>query len=172
MSTAPFALTPRQREVLDVLIRVHDATGITPSFQEIADEVGLGSKSGVSRIMDALEQRGWIQRLPNFARAIRILRRPEDLEAQWLIWSNQIGAWWKQNKTSYTRALSDAGRFTRDEALRVCGLGFDGWDGTQAPTRLPVRLEDAEAAAAMGADALLPIPRPNLSRSTPSTQTN
>lgn len=152
MSTAPFALTPRQREVLDVLIRVHDATGITPSFQEIADEVGLGSKSGVSRIMDALEQRGWIQRLPNFARAIRILRRPEDLEAQWLIWSAAYGSWWRADQAGYTRVLAEAGRYTRHTALSISGRGRDGWDGTAAPTELPVRLEDAMAAAAMGAE--------------------
>jgi repressor LexA len=71
MSADPFALTPRQRQVLDALIAAIDSTGVTPSFQEIADEVGLGSKSGVARIMDALEQRGWIQRLPTFARDIR-----------------------------------------------------------------------------------------------------
>jgi SOS-response transcriptional repressor LexA len=152
MSTAPFALTPRQREVLDVLITAIDSTGVTPSFQEIADTAGLGSKSEVSRILDALEQRGWIERQHNRARAIRILRRPEDLEAQWLIWSVVNGSWWRADQAGYTRVLAEAGRYTRHTALSISGRGRDGWDGTAAPTEVPVRLEDAMAAAAMGAE--------------------
>ncbi|EAP88634.1 LexA repressor [Oceanicaulis alexandrii HTCC2633] len=152
MSDTPFALTPRQRQVLDALIAAIDSTGVTPSFQEIADEIGLGSKSGVARIMDALEQRGWIQRLPNFARAIRILRRPEELEAQWLIWSVIYGSWWRPDRAGYTRVLAEAGRYTRHTALSISGRARDGWDGTAAPTEVPVRLEDAMAAAAMGAE--------------------
>ena len=152
MNAAPFALTPRQRDVLDMLIAAIDSTGVTPSFQEIADAAGLGSKSEVSRILGAIEQRGWIERQHNRARAIRILHRPDELEAKWLIWSVINGSWWRAEQAGYTRVLAEAGRYPRHTALSICGRGRDGWDGSRPPTELPVRLEDVEAAAAMGAE--------------------
>ena len=168
MSAAPRSLTPRQREVLDVLIKAQDATGVTPSFQEIADAVGLGAKSGVHRIISALEKRGWIERLPNCARAIRILRRPGEQEAQWLIWSVRNGKWWKPGGNGYTRHLSEAGHYTRDDALRICVPGQIGWGGAPAPTELPVRLEDAETVTAMAVESAMSRSGPDLIRPTPS----
>lgn len=151
MSNAPFALTPRQREVLDLLIAAIDSTGVTPSFQEIVDAANLASKSEVSRILAALEQRGWIERQHNRARAIRILRRPEDLEAQWLIWSVAGKAWWSDDSDAFTDHLINAKRYTRDDALRICADAVDHWNGKSSPYRIPVRLEDAEAVIAKGA---------------------
>ncbi|WP_375549478.1 MarR family transcriptional regulator [Oceanicaulis alexandrii] len=152
MSTDPFSLTVRQQQVLDILITAIDTKGVTPSFQEIADAAHLGSKSGATRVLNALEQRGWIERQHHRARAIRILRRPEDLEAQWLIWSVINGTWWRADQAGYTRVLAEAGRYTRQTALSISGRGRDGWDGTRPPTELPVRLEDVEAAVAMGSE--------------------
>lgn len=68
-------LTARQRDAL-VFIQKYTAEneGISPSFDDIQTALGLGSKSGVHRIVTALEERGRIRRLPNRARAIEIIR--------------------------------------------------------------------------------------------------
>lgn len=72
--------TRKQAEMLAFLANYLDATGgIAPSFQEMADAVGLKSKSGVHRLITALIERGKIARIPDRARAIRII--PEDIFA-------------------------------------------------------------------------------------------
>jgi repressor LexA len=70
-------LTIRQRDVLDFIIDYLKKQGVPPVYDEIADGVGLGSKSGVNRILVALEKRGWIARMPGRARSIVVLRVPE-----------------------------------------------------------------------------------------------
>src|SRR5690606_2879432 len=52
-------------------------TGISPSFEEMKDALDLKSKSGVHRLISALEERGFIRRLPNRARALEVLKVPE-----------------------------------------------------------------------------------------------
>jgi len=52
-------------------------TGVSPSFDEMKDALGLKSKSGVHRLIKALEERGFIKRLPNRARALEVVRLPE-----------------------------------------------------------------------------------------------
>lgn len=65
-------LTRRQQDALNFLIDFHDQNGIYPSFDEIKDGIGLASKSGVHRLLTALEKRGYIRRLPDRARAIEV----------------------------------------------------------------------------------------------------
>lgn len=70
-------LTRKQHELL---MFIHDRladTGISPSFEEMKDALGLKSKSGVHRLISALEERQFIRRLPNRARALEIIRMPE-----------------------------------------------------------------------------------------------
>lgn len=70
-------LTRKQR---DLLLYVHDhmsEDGIAPSFDEMKDALGLKSKSGIHRMITALEERGYIERLPHRARALEIKRLPE-----------------------------------------------------------------------------------------------
>ena len=70
-------LTAKQRELL-LLIDVRLKTGgISPSFDEMRDALGLKSKSGVHRLISALEERGFIRRLPNRARALEVLKVPD-----------------------------------------------------------------------------------------------
>ncbi|MBT6123103.1 MAG: transcriptional repressor LexA [Candidatus Puniceispirillum sp.] len=67
-------LTRKQSELLEYLtthLSVHD---VPPSFDEMRDALGLASKSGIHRLVSGLEERGYIRRLPNRARAIEILR--------------------------------------------------------------------------------------------------
>jgi len=72
-------LTPKQRDLLMFIHRrIHD-TGVSPSFDEMKDALELKSKSGVHRLITALEERGFIRRLPHRARALEVLKVPEAL---------------------------------------------------------------------------------------------
>ncbi|MBA3897756.1 MAG: transcriptional repressor LexA [Sphingomonadaceae bacterium] len=70
-------LTRKQHELI---CYIHDRlaeTGVSPSFEEMKDALDLKSKSGVHRLISALEERAFIRRLPNRARALEVLRMPE-----------------------------------------------------------------------------------------------
>ncbi len=70
-------LTRKQHELL---FYIHDrlaAEGVSPSFEEMKDALGLKSKSGVHRLISALEERDFIRRLPNRARALEVVKMPE-----------------------------------------------------------------------------------------------
>ena len=69
-------LTRKQRELLMFLEERISRSGVTPSFEEMKDKVGLKSKSGIHRLISALEDRGFIKKLPFKARAIEILKLP------------------------------------------------------------------------------------------------
>lgn len=66
-------LTPKQAELLAYLDEFTAREGHSPSFDQMTTQLGLSSKSGVSRLIDALEERGCIIRLPNRARAISVV---------------------------------------------------------------------------------------------------
>ena len=70
------------RKQYELLLFVHERlkeTGVPPSFDEMKDALDLRSKSGIHRLIKALEERGFIRRLPNRARALEILRLPESM---------------------------------------------------------------------------------------------
>ncbi len=75
-------LTRKQHELLTFLAESSHRSEVTPSFDEMREAVGLASKSGIHRLVTALEERGYIRRLPNKARAIEILRTPPSLQAE------------------------------------------------------------------------------------------
>jgi repressor LexA len=75
-------LTAKQHELLRFIQRKLEETGISPSFEEMKDALDLKSKSGVHRLISALEERGFIRRLPNRARALEVLREPENVAAE------------------------------------------------------------------------------------------
>lgn len=70
-------LTRKQHQLLLFIDQRLRATGISPSFEEMKDALDLKSKSGVHRLIGALEERQFIRRLPNRARALEVLRVPE-----------------------------------------------------------------------------------------------
>jgi repressor LexA len=72
-------LTAKQHELLLFIQRKLEETGISPSFEEMKEALDLKSKSGVHRLISALEERGFIRRLPNRARALEVLRQPENV---------------------------------------------------------------------------------------------
>ncbi len=74
-------LTAKQHELLRYIQLRLEETGISPSFEEMKDALDLKSKSGVHRLISALEERGFIRRLPNRARALEVMRQPEDVGA-------------------------------------------------------------------------------------------
>ncbi|MGB3739626.1 MAG: transcriptional repressor LexA [Pontixanthobacter sp.] len=71
-------LTAKQHELIRFIQQRLEETGISPSFEEMKAALDLKSKSGVHRLISALEERGFIRRLPNRARALEILKNPED----------------------------------------------------------------------------------------------
>ncbi|MFC4292181.1 transcriptional repressor LexA [Sphingorhabdus arenilitoris] len=70
-------LTAKQNELLRFIHERLEEGGVSPSFEEMKDALNLKSKSGVHRLIGALEERGFIRRLPNRARALEILQMPE-----------------------------------------------------------------------------------------------
>jgi repressor LexA len=70
-------LTSKQNELLRFIHDRLESSGVSPSFEEMKDALNLKSKSGVHRLIGALEERGFIRRLPNRARALEILQLPE-----------------------------------------------------------------------------------------------
>jgi repressor LexA len=74
-------LTAKQHELLRFIQRKLEETGISPSFEEMKEALDLKSKSGVHRLISALEERGFLRRLPNRARALEVLRQPDDVSA-------------------------------------------------------------------------------------------
>jgi repressor LexA len=75
-------LTRKQRELLKFIQEKLGETGISPSFDEMKEALGLKSKSGVHRLITGLEERGFIKRLPHRARALDVVRLPEDQTAK------------------------------------------------------------------------------------------
>ncbi len=72
-------LTRKQHELLMFIHERLKETGIPPSFDEMKDALDLASKSGIHRLITALEERGFIRRLPNRARALEVVRMPDSI---------------------------------------------------------------------------------------------
>ena len=70
-------LTAKQQELLIFIQRRLEEGGVSPSFDEMKDALDLKSKSGIHRLISALEERGFIRRLPNRARALEVLKMPD-----------------------------------------------------------------------------------------------
>ena len=74
-------LTAKQRELLLFINQRLTATGVSPSFDEMKDALRLRSKSGIHRLVGGLEERGFIRRLPHRARALEVIKLPEESAA-------------------------------------------------------------------------------------------
>lgn len=70
-------LTAKQNELLRFIHERLEISGVSPSFEEMKDALDLKSKSGVHRLIGALEERGFIRRLANRARALEVVKMPE-----------------------------------------------------------------------------------------------
>jgi repressor LexA len=72
-------LTRKQHELLLFIHQRMKESGIPPSFDEMKEALDLASKSGIHRLITALEERGFIRRLPNRARALEVIRLPDSM---------------------------------------------------------------------------------------------
>ena len=73
-------LTKKQKDLLILIDNRISAVGVPPSYDEMKDALGLASKSGIHRLITALEERGFVRRLPNKARALEVIKMPEGLQ--------------------------------------------------------------------------------------------
>lgn len=71
-------LTAKQKQLLVFIQDRIRETGVSPSFDEMRDALDLASKSGIHRLITALEERGFLRRLPHRARALEVVKLPED----------------------------------------------------------------------------------------------
>src|SRR6266566_9065449 len=72
-------LTRKQLELLLFINERVKESGVPPSFEEMKEALNLRSKSGIHRLITALEERGFIRRLPNRARALEVIRLPDSI---------------------------------------------------------------------------------------------
>ena len=72
-------LTKKQHELLIFINKWLENHGVSPSFDEMKEALGLKSKSGIHRLITGLEEREFIRRLPHRARALEVLRLPDDV---------------------------------------------------------------------------------------------
>lgn len=70
-------LTTKQHDLLMFIYTRLKETGVPPSFEEMKEALGLKSKSGIHRLITALEERGFLRRLPHRARALEIIKMPD-----------------------------------------------------------------------------------------------
>jgi repressor LexA len=75
-------LTKKQKNLLIFINEKLKRTGISPSYDEMRMSLNLKSKSGIHRLISALEERGFIKRLPHKARALEVIKLPENAGAQ------------------------------------------------------------------------------------------
>ena len=73
-------LTRKQHELLTFINNRMERSDVAPSFEEMKEALKLKSKSGIHRLITALEERGYIQRLPHRARALEIKRLPDNMK--------------------------------------------------------------------------------------------
>ena len=71
-------LTRKQHQLLTYIEKHINSNGIPPSYDEMKIALGLKSKSGIHRLITALEERGFLRRLPHKARALEVMRKPQD----------------------------------------------------------------------------------------------
>ena len=75
-------LTRKQYELLVFIDRHLKQTGFSPSFEEMKEALQLKSKSGIHRLISALEERGFLRRRHHRARALEVVRLPDDMQAR------------------------------------------------------------------------------------------
>ena len=85
-------LTRKQVQLLEFIQKRMTTEGVPPSFDEMKDALDLRSKSGIHRLITALEERGFIRRLPHRARALEIIRLPENMAAAGITPATRAGA--------------------------------------------------------------------------------
>ncbi len=138
-------LTSKQHELMQFIHAKLEETGISPSFEEMKDALELKSKSGVHRLISALEERGFIRRLPNRARALEILKQPGDAVP---------------NMTASARARQAVSRSANDDTKGGASYGRDVPEPANDIVNLPLhgRIAAGAPIQAFEQDTNLPVP--------------
>ena len=115
-------LTIKQRDLLMLIHTRLTETGVAPSFDEMKDAVGLKSKSGIHRLITALEERGFLRRLPQRARALEVVRLPDDIAPMQSPVETPRYQELKASGVSEPTSLTDFRNRKTDQALRRGGM--------------------------------------------------
>ena len=81
MYTICSMLTKKQKNLLLFINKKLRSSGVSPSYEEMKESLNLKSKSGIHRLISALEERGFIKRLAHKARALEVIKLPETASA-------------------------------------------------------------------------------------------
>ena len=103
-------LTKKQKNLLLFINKKLRASGVSPSYEEMKESLNLKSKSGIHRLISALEERGFIRRLAHKARALEVIKLPETASANdiYNVLTNHQGP-----------LISESGIKTKDELLSL-----------------------------------------------------
>lgn len=112
-------LTCKQYELLLFIHNYMKETGIPPSFDEMRIALELSSKSGIHKLMIALEQRGFIRRLPNRARAVEVIRLPDKITFNLSLARKLSPSIIEKNKRKISKNLTDFDNFDAEEKKNV-----------------------------------------------------
>ncbi|WP_273754161.1 MULTISPECIES: transcriptional repressor LexA [unclassified Bartonella] len=108
-------LTCKQYELLLFIHNHVKETGVPPSFEEMKNALELSSKSGIHKLIVALEQRGFIRRLPNRARAIEVIRLPEKITFSLSLARKISPSMIEKNKRKISTNLANLENFEEEE---------------------------------------------------------
>jgi repressor LexA len=123
-------LTRKQFELLRFIHERLTEAGVPPSFDEMKDALDLRSKSGIHRLITALEERGFIRRLPNRARAIEVIKLPDS-----------VGHGFSNGRSrGFTPSVieGDLGRVRAVAATAIPSVGADEEEDGRRPIAVPV----------------------------------
>lgn len=101
-------LTRKQQELLLFINQRLNESGVSPSFDEMKDALALKSKSGIHRLISGLEERGFIRRLAHRARALEVVRLPENMGAKLAKVAQKTGEAIKNTGGKVGRAVENA----------------------------------------------------------------
>lgn len=100
-------LTAKQHQLLLFINGRLTETGVSPSFDEMKDALGLKSKSGVHRLINALQERGFIRRMANRARALEVVKLPDTQDSEKKTSSNVLAGNFGQKQADPTPSQQD-----------------------------------------------------------------
>ncbi|UNE53411.1 transcriptional repressor LexA [Bartonella machadoae] len=112
-------LTCKQYELLLFIHNHIKETGVSPSFEEMKIALEISSKSGIHKLMVALEQRGFIRRLPNRARAIEVIRLPEKITFNLSLARKISPSMIEENKRKIFKNFSDSDHSKGEEKKNI-----------------------------------------------------
>ncbi|WP_208440897.1 transcriptional repressor LexA [Bartonella raoultii] len=112
-------LTCKQYELLLFIHNHVKETGVPPSFEEMKNALELSSKSGIHKLIIALEQRGFIRRLPNRARAVEVIRLPEKITFSLSLARKISPSMIEKNKGKISENLANFKNFEEEEKKNI-----------------------------------------------------